>query len=344
MNLEQSPISTDITVDETPSPVSDFPMEPAVTESIEPAPQATPSPEVTENVQASATIPSMELPTENVDPLIDSLINNEQTQAIAPTALPKSAESVSSDEMAFDLESLTSDIAASLPQASSTTPTVSPFAAAVTSATIPAAIASPEHHSNAKKKAFAMIGAFVLLLGAGGFVFKTMMPEEYSLLANMIGITSAESSMETPVAVVPETIPEEPSEIGEIIEETNSSETEQGETSESATTSPETPAEEQPEETTSLPSITLSQAKNVLSLISQQSKKSLATAIKEENKEATTALHKVYKDASSLLDTLAKSNDISTIANVEKQIADIQKALQQGNIILNVNNTNDAQS
>ncbi len=52
---------------------------------------------------------------------------------------------------------------------------------------------------------------------------------------------------------------------------------------------------------------------------------------------------KCFKDSSTLLDTLAKTSDISTIPDINDQIAAMQKDFNQATTILNAS-TNNTQS
>lgn len=81
-----------------------------------------------------------------------------------------------------------------------------------------------------------------------------------------------------------------------------------------------------------------------LGVMAEKSKKALALAMKHDMKNASDVLYRVFKDSSALFETLANTSDISTIPNVDKQISDLQQDLSQATLILNVANTNNAQS
>ena len=201
-----------------------------------------------------------------------------------------------------------------------------------------------------------MVAAFMMLAVAGGFVFDTMMPEESDrLMASILG-----SSSETETPMSPE-VPTEETTQGDDVTNliTDASEniddtsmlTEDDTAIETPVDPGNTPATdiEEPEtedntaETPVVPSMTIDQARTSLNLLSQDSKKLLTTALKLDEKQASTLLYKVFKDSSNLLDALANTSDISTIADIEVQIANLQTNLNQATIILNVA-SNNAQS
>ncbi len=106
---------------------------------------------------------------EKSDTMIDSLVNNEQTQVGEQLSPVAATQQNADDGMSLDLDSLTQD----LNPTSSTTigATVNPNNDAVpvtASVTLPQmTVVQPMNHSSAKKKAFAMIAAFLLLLVVG---------------------------------------------------------------------------------------------------------------------------------------------------------------------------------
>jgi len=302
---------------------------------------------------------AVDLPAETSDSAFDALMNNEQTQVTSPD-VPAEASSESSaaplaNDMTFDLDSLTSDLAPQSVNAVAAAPAaVAPQAEStpIASVTLPAAgIVQPAAQKSSKKKALAMAAAFIMLLVVGGFVFKTMMPEESDkLLASVLG--TAETAEEPTPVVIPEMpADQEPEETEEVIDEMPEPTLE-----DEGAVMIETPAgeeiteiaDEQPEEETTMPetpatTMSLDQAKTLLSLISQNSKRALSEALKLEEKQASALLYKVFKDSANLLETLANTQDISTIENVEEQISSLQKTLNQATAILNVA-SNSAQS
>lgn len=90
--------------------------------------------------------------------------------------------------------------------------------------------------------------------------------------------------------------------------------------------------------------MTFEQAEATLAMIVQTSRKEMANAIEAKNKQATTALHAIRKESTNLLQTLANTRDISTIADVDNIISNLQKDLNQAIISLNVAGSNNAQS
>lgn len=166
-------------------------------------PEATPVPQMIEmpvaqptemNEIASISSPvesmpiELPLPVEQTDSMIDSLMNNEQTQvASMPEASPVVASmETTPDEMSFDLDSLTNDLMPKGPETASSVPanpeTVpasqegeqmpatipADIIPAISSVTLPqATIVQPVAHGSTKKKAFAMVAAFLMLLVVG---------------------------------------------------------------------------------------------------------------------------------------------------------------------------------
>lgn len=140
-----------------PAPVSEPTVNPIAAEN------ATNTPN--ENTSTPVEIP---LPVESTDETIDALISNEQTQATTANSIDDTSNTPASSE-GLDLDALTSDIAATNPTEQPAASVVDPTAdIPVTSVTLPGAtLVQPTVHSSTKKKAFAMIAAFLLLLVVG---------------------------------------------------------------------------------------------------------------------------------------------------------------------------------
>lgn len=247
------------------------------------------------NTDSSASPAEISMSPEKTDSLVDNLVTNESEKvaAMSDRAPAAPVSETPAEEMTLDLDSLTSDLT---PQTSAETPApainestdisaASPMPAAASVILPNPNLVQPAPHNTAKKKAFAMIAAFVMLLIVGVFVFRTMMPEESkALFAGILG-----SSEETPVVQNTDTA-EIPTQINELIS-TGTADTGNNDTTviEIPTTGNDTMSgmtdtgstTEQPANTT--PTITIDQAKNAVALISQQSKKDLAQALKEKN-------------------------------------------------------------
>lgn len=87
--------------------------------------------------------------------------------------------------------------------------------------------------------------------------------------------------------------------------------------------------------------LSLDEAKNILSTINEESRKNLAAALKIKQKNASDILYMVFKDSTNLLEALANISDISTIPDIDSQIANMQTDLHQATIMLNVANSPD---
>lgn len=92
--------------------------------------------------------------------------------------------------MTLDLDSLTSDIGGQAGAALNTTASTPP-APVEASVVLPTVNLLQAPKKSSKKKALTMAVLFILLLVLGGFVFKTMMPEETEkILATITGTSS----------------------------------------------------------------------------------------------------------------------------------------------------------
>lgn len=215
---------------------------------------------------------------------------------------------------------------------------------ATTSVPLPNAtvVQSKPKKGSPKKKAIAMAAAFVMLLVVGGFVFTTMMPEESdSLMANILGSSDNDSSLTPEVPVQQTTIPTDNTSTST---PTNNIDNTQPQTPETTNTTTETPVNNIEQPTTPTVTITMDQAKNALGLIAHNSKRSLADALRAENQEISERLYSIFKESSALLETLANTSDISTIATIEQQIADLQGDLLDAINTLDAETSNNAQS
>lgn len=166
----------------------------------ETAEEVTPVDEEVANSQEQLPTAS-DLPLEETDNEADTLLQNESEavsspdEAIENTELETTnQETPAAEEMTLDLDSLTEDMgmpenqeSTPMQQANKETPAAIP--AVTTSVPLPnaTAVQSKGVKNASKKKAFAMIAAFVALLIVGGFVFNTMMPQESdNLVANIL--------------------------------------------------------------------------------------------------------------------------------------------------------------
>lgn len=89
--------------------------------------------------------------------------------------------------------------------------------------------------------------------------------------------------------------------------------------------------------------LTKDEAHDSLLNIFKESRKGLAVALKTKDTSATQILYKAYKDTINLLKTLANTNDISTIPDVQAQIHTLQQSLDQAHSTVN-GSSNDTQS
>lgn len=369
---------SDIAPDGPAEEISEMPAAPEpMPEEINELPVMTATEELPTNPIQAEPLTDLPLPEEKSDDSIDMLMSNEQEQVTAPeepvVETPTDTPATTSNDEGFDLDSLTSDLipkgnetpAAQDNNAVSTdiVTAAEPQPAPIASVTLPdATLVQTNVHKSTKKKAFAMVAAFLMLLVAGGFVFDTMMPEESDkLMASILGWTS---QPETETSMSPEVPTEQSPEWDDVTNLiTDASEnvddtsmlTEDDTAIETPTDPGNTPAnniidseessntEAATEIPTSTPAMTMEEARTKLNLLVQDSKKLLATALKAGERQASTMLRITRKDSEALLDALANTSDISTIANIETQIDNLQKNLNQATIILNVA-SNNAQS
>lgn len=286
---------------------------------------------------------------ENTDSVVGTLINNESENVVnapaeptiesapiepapsEPTPVevaPEAPIESSIEWMTMDLDALTNDIGGQAGAAMSAA-----SAPAETSVILPTTTMIHPPKST-KKKVFAMVVLFILLLVLGGFVFKTMMPEETERLIASIAWTSS------PTVVNNETA-ETGTEVGTLVDtgaDTMSGAEMTGEaviaTSETGNTISDTG-------TQNTQTLSLDEAKNILSTINEESRKNLAAALKIKQKNASDILYMVFKDSTNLLEALANISDISTIPDIDSQIANMQTDLHQATIMLNVANSPD---